>query len=344
MWAASGCNAPTSILVSIDAPAVRVTSLSLGLVLNHGDLRTWQIPEGGGAPQLPGALVVHLPDVAAPVDVTLTAVDELGRSMVRTVTEQIVPHQQVRVDMVLAEDAVDGGVDDGAEPPDFAAPSDLKGVVDLAPPSDLAKPPVAAVQHSVVGFTANGTLTLTLSTPSTAGSLLVATLVTGDAGAITAPAGWTLATETVQGNVAHAAIFFYANNPGGISNVTFTIVNNTIKGQLSEWSGAAATSPFDQKGNSTASSATSASVSSGVLKSSGEVAITCYCEDLTVSNTLTFTAGSGWTLLGENGSQNNEVHYAADYRLHLSSGAATSETETSTVAGDWAAAVATFHP
>jgi hypothetical protein len=329
MLGGSGCQAPTSLLLSIDAPGENVASLTVGIAVNHGDLRTWPVPQGGGPPHLPGALFVLLPDIAVPVDVTLTAVDDLGRTIVRTTTQVSVPHQQVRVDLVLAADLDDGGVDGG--------PVDLAG----AQP-DLAKPAIAAIQHGLVGATATGSLTLTLPAPSAAGNLLIATLVTADAGSISAPAGWSLATEAVLGSTAHAAIFSYPNNPGGIGSVTFTILNNTIKGQLSEWSGAAASLP-EQTSMATLTGASAITLSTALPTSSGEVAISCYCERLAVANPVTFTPGSGWTVLGENGTESNVIHYAADYRLGLSVGAA-SETESSTLSGDWAAVIATFHP
>ena len=121
----------------------------------------------------------------------------------------------------------------------------------------LVAAPIARVQVGTVARTASATVAPALSTASTAGTLLVATLAGQKNASFTGPSGWVQAVKTGQSN-AETEIWYYANNPGGITSASFTDTGATsTSGQLSEWSGVATTSPLDKTGSTTATLATS---------------------------------------------------------------------------------------
>jgi hypothetical protein len=93
----------------------------------------------------------------------------------------------------------------------------------------------------------NQTVTLTLPSASTAGTLLIATFSADGGDRSSTPSGWTKAAvggDTFAGN--QAALYFYANNPGGISSQAFSFPGSGwMAGQLTEWSGMATASVLD---------------------------------------------------------------------------------------------------
>jgi len=199
---------------------------------------------------------------------------------------------------------------------------------------------VAKVQSSARVTSATSSISATLSA-TTAGDLLVATVgYAGTAPSFTAPSGWVKAVSMIA-NWSETEIWYYANNPGGITNVSFTFARgSTATLQLSEWSGVAAASPLDSTGTSTVSS-TSVTVTASATVASGELAVTSFAEGYpTTASSITFTPGSGWTNLG-NGLAGSIDATTADYRTGVGSGSV-SETETSSKTGSWAAVIATF--
>jgi hypothetical protein len=206
---------------------------------------------------------------------------------------------------------------------------------------------IAKVQTGTLVNTASSSLALTLSSASTSGNLLVATVENGTSGAtFSGPSGWVRAVGGNGGgttNPGRAEIWYYANNPGGISSATFTASGAShVQGQLSEWSGVATSSPLDVTGTATAAAATSVSVStSSSTSASGDVGITAFGIGFNKSQGTTFTAGSGWTNLGNDGTTSQADSYSADYKLSLAAAVA-SETEMNNKAGGWAAVIAAF--
>src|SRR5436309_14928044 len=79
---------------------------------------------------------------------------------------------------------------------------------------------IAKVQSGSIATGPTGA-TATLATASTAGNLLVATVAAQASTAFTAPSGWARGPSTTASN-AHAEVWYYANNPGGITSATFT--------------------------------------------------------------------------------------------------------------------------
>jgi len=213
-----------------------------------------------------------------------------------------------------------------------------------APPADAA---IAKVQTGSVVTSSSASLSATLPASSTAGDLLVATITENGTTTFSAPAGWIAgpAVSTTGTYHGRAEIWYYPNNPGGISSATFTASGATqVGGQLSEWSGVATTSPLDTRGTNTATSASSITASTtSAPTATGDVGITAFDLAMSRAQNITFTPSSGWANLGNNGTGGTANTYTGDYQLGL--GASTiSETESASRTWDWAAAIATFKP
>ena len=214
-----------------------------------------------------------------------------------------------------------------------------------SPAGALVATTIARVQVGTVAKVAGATVAPTLATASTNGTLLVANLAAQKNGSFSAPSGWVRATSVGRTN-AETEIWYYPNNPGGITSASFSNSgSSSAAGQLSEWSGVAPSSPVDKTGTATTTVvATSvAPATSAATTVAGELAVTAAAEYLAVAGTATFTPGSGWTNLGNSGTTSTSYHYTADYRTGVAAGSV-SETITSSTTGLWAAAVATFKP
>ena len=203
------------------------------------------------------------------------------------------------------------------------------------------RPAVAAaaltkVQIGTAASVGSGNVTLTLTAASTAGNLLVATLASNNTAAFTAPSGWVRGPHVT--NSAAAEIWYYPNNPGGISSAVFGNSGTTFTaGQLSEWSGAAKTSPLDQSPTATATGASLTVTSASSTVAPGEVGISSFVQ----GGSPTLTAGTGWTRAG---TRSGGVYaYASDYQNGLAK-STVSETETSNKSAAFAGVVATFEP
>ena len=212
------------------------------------------------------------------------------------------------------------------------------------PAGALVATTIAKVQAGVVAKTATATVIPSLATASTAGTLLVATLTSQKSTSFTAPTGWVRAATASRTN-AEAEIWYYANNPGGITSASFSSSGATATaGQLSEWSGVATSSPVDKSGTTTSTLGTSITpATSAATTVAGELAVTAAAEYIAIASTATFTPGAGWSNLGNSGATSSSYQYTADYRTGVATGTV-SETITSSAAGAWAAAVATFKP
>jgi hypothetical protein len=203
---------------------------------------------------------------------------------------------------------------------------------------------VAAVQTGAEATSTSGSITPTLSTASTAGTLLVAELVndqTSSSAAFSGPTGWTSAAGVFQSGNGRVEIWYEANNPGGVRNATFTASTGTslIAAQLSEWRGAAFSSPVDVTGTTTKSSATSVTVSSSATTTiTGDLAITAYSSS--VRPMTSFTAGASWAHVLDDTSHGA----VADDRLGLAAASTASETETASSATSWAGVIVAFKP
>lgn len=185
--------------------------------------------------------------------------------------------------------------------------------------------------------TAVTSITPTLSTASTAGELLVAIVATTANTTVTAPTGWIKATSVYTAGVGTTQIWYYANNPGAISSVKFTLsASDNAAAQLSEWSGVETTSPLDATGATGTTGSTKTQTIGATAAAANELAIASFGAG-TGSTGNTFTVGSGWTNL----MAAHTVSDTADYKIGVGSGSV-SETETAATAAKWAAAIATF--
>ena len=205
---------------------------------------------------------------------------------------------------------------------------------------------IARVQTGAKAGPSRTTVSPTIAA-SLAGTLLVATIrseTDPSATPFTGPAGWVSARPggAFLNGAAHVEIWYYANNPGGITSANFGISPNTIDtvAQITEWSGAATASPLDQTGVSTLNSNSNSSTvsTSGATTVANELVIT----DVGTSsqqNPMNFTPGAGWTSLVN--STNDE--FSSQYRLNLPAGVA-SETVTGTQSTTWAMMIAAFKP
>ncbi|MDQ2943473.1 MAG: pilus assembly protein TadG-related protein [Candidatus Dormibacteraeota bacterium] len=186
---------------------------------------------------------------------------------------------------------------------------------------------------------ASPTVTPTLGAASLPGTLLVATIRSAaSATAFTAPANWVRANGINQGTASRTEIWYYANNPGGISNAAFGVPNAAIA-QMSEWSNVATASPLEQSGFlATGSNLSSATVSTSPATTiANELVITVFGPE--IQSPQTYTPGAGWSNL-----VNDQANgFASDYRLNLPAGGA-SETVTVSQTTTWSAVIAAFKP
>jgi hypothetical protein len=198
---------------------------------------------------------------------------------------------------------------------------------------------ISNLQIGTKSAVATPTVTPTLPAASQAGTLLVATFRSGpSAAAFTAPANWVRANSRNQAGASRTEIWYYPDNPGGITSAAFGVPNASIA-QMTEWRNVATTTPLDQTGRLAASS----NVSSATVSTS---ATTTMADDLVITDfgpqvqsPQTYTRGAGWTSLVSDMPNG----FASEYRLNLPAAVA-SETVTVTTATKWSAVIAAFKP
>ncbi len=186
---------------------------------------------------------------------------------------------------------------------------------------------------------ATPTVTPTLPAASQAGTLLVATIKSGaSATAFTAPANWVRANSRNQAGASRTEIWYYPNNPGGITSAAFGVPNASIA-QMTEWRNVATTNPLDRTGIlASAANLSSATVStSAATTMANELVITDFGPE--VQTPQTYTRGAGWTSLVSDMPNG----FASAYRLNLPAAVA-SETVTVNTATKWSAVIAAFKP
>jgi hypothetical protein len=195
--------------------------------------------------------------------------------------------------------------------------------------------------------TANGTNTL--PAPSTAGNLLVAVVSSASAVALTAPAGWAAGLTVANvGTTTELTVFWYLNNPGGLSSFTFgggSGTNQVVVGEFTCPNVALLAGP-SATGTGTAGAVASVTVTTGTTAVAGDLVVGSAYEHLSSTSTITWTNPAGFTpfpglLVG-----NTFNHCYAGYLLAAASNGAQSVTPTSSVtatgAQGWCGAVVTF--
>jgi hypothetical protein len=203
---------------------------------------------------------------------------------------------------------------------------------------------ISNVQIGAESALTRTTITLTLPAPSVAGTLLVADLKSDTSPSnkpFTAPAGWLSANNAFLNGTAHTEIWYYPNNPGGISSAAFGLTPNSIDGigQMTEWRNVATVSPLERTGTLTVNSnqLTATISSSPATTIANELVITD--DGFNHSAGQTVLPGAGWNSLLSDVANG----FRAEYRLDLPPGGA-GETVTSSVATMWAMVLATFKP
>jgi hypothetical protein len=185
-------------------------------------------------------------------------------------------------------------------------------------------------------------VTPTLPAASQAGTLLVV-VVRSDATAnrFTAPAGWVVADFASAAATPRSEIWYYPNNPGGITSATFTVLPASIDSValMTEWQNVATVSPLDKTGTLlVGSNQVNATIStSGATSVANELVITD--DGFNIQAGQTITPGAGWNSLANDPTNG----FSAEYRLDLPAAVA-SETVTGSVATTWALVIATFKP
>ena len=185
-------------------------------------------------------------------------------------------------------------------------------------------------------------ITPTLPAASLAGTLLVVVMECDPSpNRVTMPAPWANAGFAQAGANSRSELWYYANNPGGITNATITSVPASIncEAQMTEWRNVATVNPLDQTGTATVTTnqLTATVSTSAATTVANELVITS--DAFTNKPGMTVTQGAGWTSL-----LNDPVNgLSSEYRLDLPAAVA-SETVTSTVATTWSLVMATFKP
>lgn len=197
---------------------------------------------------------------------------------------------------------------------------------------------ISNLQTGTLATSTSGSVTPALPSASTAGTLLVAVLTNkSNSPTWTAPTGWTQAVTSTNSCCGRADIWYYANNPGGITSATFTASSGTTSGQLSEWNGVVSASPLDQTGSGNHGSGSSFTVSTSLsLTQSNELGIAAFQNSGT--NASSQTATSPWLHLFNDLTQDR----VADYTIGLASGAKASDTESFSPNLSSVAVIATF--
>jgi hypothetical protein len=173
---------------------------------------------------------------------------------------------------------------------------------------------------------------------STAGNLLVAVIRSGASGtAFTAPANWVRAGSVNRASTSRSEIWYYPNNPGGISNAAFGVPSGAVA-QMTEWSNVLTVAPLDRTGTLSATTQATATMStSAATTSANDLVITLFSPE--IQSPQTYTAGAGWTPL-VNAMPNG---FASEYRLDLPAAVA-SETVSVTTTTRWTGVIAAFKP
>lgn len=198
---------------------------------------------------------------------------------------------------------------------------------------------ISNVQVGAESAVARHFITPTLGSPSTAGTLLVAVVRSDDTpNRFLADPGWVVADFASVAGQARSEIWYYPNNPGGISSVTFTInpANIDTVAQMSEWRNVAAVVPIT--GTKTVASSLTATVStSAATPVANELVITA--DGFNENAAQAINLGASWNNLANDATNG----FGSAYRLDLPAAVA-NETATSTVASSWSMVIAAFKP
>ncbi len=218
----------------------------------------------------------------------------------------------------------------------------IPGIALLSPTAASAT--VTLAEKGTLATATGSTITPTLSTATTAGDLLVAAIedVNGDCSSdtFTAPTGWVMAAKVCRSTTGPIELWYLPNTAAGATSFAFGSGNtaSSLIAQVSEWSGVEKTSPLNQTGtNSSTTASTTLSLSTaGALADANELAVTVFG---TATGLTSYTPGTGWTSLDSDPSGG----FDSNYDTTGPSGAVLSGAITSSPSTAWGGAIATFY-
>jgi hypothetical protein len=214
----------------------------------------------------------------------------------------------------------------------------LTAAAALVLPSALAP----SVAHAAIGFVAAnsanngaGATTLVINKPAgvVQGDVMLATIAATGNGAITAPSGWTVVTNTPQGTaLRHATYYKVAGAAEGASYSWSLGTSRSAAGGIVDYSGVNQTAPVDASatatatsGNAVAASVTTSAASDQVVASVSFATATTATPDATTTERYDVSSGS-------------TTSEAADF-VQATAGATTAKTVTPAASGSaWIAA------
>jgi hypothetical protein len=349
----AGCDQTTSIKVDIDAPGLTLQSLELAVGWDGKTQHTTSLPPDGGAPKLPGSVLLVLPDMDKLVDVEVQGLAQSGLTLMKSLAVWSHPHEQASLSVTLTQPMIDLATAEDLSQANDLAGADLKlpANADLASSSDLLSPPDLAPHNPLVQMspiaTGGSTLTATLPKASRAGTLLVFAAGFNYGNNPTAPAGW----GWTQGDSLYnnASLFSLVNNPGGITSVTLTLPKPAPS--PSPVAGVGVLAEFD---TFTAADATNWCWDSNQVSSfpcttttttmfDKELALDVVTEIFSPAGSCTLTPSANITTLADNGAAASALHLQFGYQLALPNGMPASATLSSSKSGNWAGVIVTFH-
>lgn len=186
----------------------------------------------------------------------------------------------------------------------------------------------------------------TLPSASTAGNLLVATCSTGTPATITPPSGWSTGPTITNSTTSQTTMFFYFNNPGGLSSFAFTGPTGTCKVSVAEFTCAnvAHVSAASATGTQTGGAVTNITITGGSGTVAGDLCVVGGLEHVTTSATCTWTDPSGYTLENSDTAASTNHSYCAR-NLSASASGAQSVTLTNSLTANgtgWTGVFASF--
>jgi hypothetical protein len=355
--AAAGCgDTTTSVKVNIDAPGLTVSSLEIAFGWDGKTERVASLPPMGGSPNLPGSVILVLPDMDKLIEVEVQAVDNTGGMLMQGSSIQSHSHQEVSLSITLAQPVIDLALSQ-----DLSQPQDLAGV-DLTPPdlanadfasTDLRTPPDLGPHNPLVQMgpiaTGGATVTATLSKPSRSGTLLVFATAFNYAVNPGAPSNWTgWQADSLYNNV--TIVYLPINfNGGGITSVSMTQPKPAPSpspvvsiGQLAEFDTFTTADADNWCWNSNGVTAFPCTTTTATTHDQ-ELGVNVASEILTSSGSCTFSPSGGFMTIGDNGATVSNLHFQFGYAIGLPNGMPASETVTSSTSGYWAGVVVSFH-
>jgi hypothetical protein len=178
-----------------------------------------------------------------------------------------------------------------------------------------------------------------LGAASAAGSLLVAVVGdTDEAAAVSTASGWQRGVHATQAFAGSADIWFYPDNPGGITSLTFTDGGaNLADSWMAEFTTAGVAGAMLEAAGTGTATGTTCPVTADEASTAGDLAICMFGQS---AGGGTWTAPSGWSLLGSDAGS----AYGNAWSGYLLSAPAGTELVTGaySLSGQWAGAVALF--